>query len=530
MPWRGPRVEGEFPTAGYLIGDWIEANLVIPDRERMGEPYLLTDEMWTHLLWRYRLRPDARAEDGQDAFVYGGSLLVRGQKWGKDPFKGAACLAHVFGPALFDGWDASGEPVLRPHPSPWVAVAATNDDQTDNTFRPIREMIRQGPLANVAGVDADKTMISVNGQEVIEPLTTTSFGRLGSPFTHVSITEAGLLVGEGKRGGLSFARTLKRNVGGMNGMWDASSNAWDPTEGSDAQRTYEAKDPHVFLDVRLARRHVDLADDDALTEEIRYGYGDSLVSRGGWVSERRIMADCRNRAMGESEVRRFYLGELTSGEKPLTTVSELAAAVRTNETLQPGEPIALGFDGSRARDATTLIASRMSDGRAFEIATWFPTETGGKVDRIDVDNTVDATFSGFEVVMMFADPYLWQDYLDVWANRYGAERVVEFPTNVERRMDAAIELFRTALHAGEWTYDGSKNITDAMNAAALAKGKKKPPRLDGEGLPDEHYLKVVKKRDDLIDACVGTILAGAARGKALESGWEIQSETEIHVW
>jgi len=31
MPWRGPREAGEYPTLGYLVGEWIEANLVIPD-------------------------------------------------------------------------------------------------------------------------------------------------------------------------------------------------------------------------------------------------------------------------------------------------------------------------------------------------------------------------------------------------------------------------------------------------------------------------------------------------------------------
>lgn len=62
---------------------WIQGNIVIPDREDQGEPYILTDEQYRHLLWSYRLVPQAREGEGSDAFEYNGALLVRPQKWGK---------------------------------------------------------------------------------------------------------------------------------------------------------------------------------------------------------------------------------------------------------------------------------------------------------------------------------------------------------------------------------------------------------------------------------------------------------------
>ena len=34
MPWRGPAEEGEFPTLGYAVGEWMESHLVIPDGYR----------------------------------------------------------------------------------------------------------------------------------------------------------------------------------------------------------------------------------------------------------------------------------------------------------------------------------------------------------------------------------------------------------------------------------------------------------------------------------------------------------------
>jgi hypothetical protein len=63
VPWRGSSYPGEFPSLGWLIGDWIEEHCVIPDGDRIGEPFLLTDEMLTFLVWHYRLRPDASQDE-----------------------------------------------------------------------------------------------------------------------------------------------------------------------------------------------------------------------------------------------------------------------------------------------------------------------------------------------------------------------------------------------------------------------------------------------------------------------------------
>ena len=42
--WRGRAYVGEYPTLGYHVIDWIEANLVVPDGPLVGEPFRLTDE------------------------------------------------------------------------------------------------------------------------------------------------------------------------------------------------------------------------------------------------------------------------------------------------------------------------------------------------------------------------------------------------------------------------------------------------------------------------------------------------------
>lgn len=539
MPWRGPEVEGEFPTMGYIAADWIEDNLVLPDGPRMGQPFRLYDEQLNHLLHRGRLNPEA-TQDDEDALRYSGSVIVRGQKWGKDPILAAVDLFHAFGPCEFAGWDASGEPVGKPHPSPWVFVAALNDKQTDNTWIPLREMAKASPeIVDLPGCDVFDHMVRLPCGNFIEPVPTTAWGRLGGRFTAGSFTENGLLIGDGERGGLRFARTLKRSVTGMGGQWIAATNTWDPTEGSDAQLEYEAAtrrnapaDHPVYVDAKLSRGAVDLENDEQLRNEIIYLYGDSLKSRGGHVSEQRIMRDVRNPAAGENEVRRFFLSEILSGERSAVDLKRWKDLAESKRPLKKGQKVALGFDGSRSRDATSLVAVRLTDMKIFHLKTWVPADhPGGKVPRLEVDAEVKRAFKTYDVGYLFADPFRWQDYLDVWAGRW-PKKVVEFATNEERRMDRAIERFLTAYRNAEMSHDGDATLTTHAGNAALKKGKRKPPREDDEtGLVVEYYLQIAKKREGhLIDAFVAAILAYAAAGKAIEDGALMQQDKASAPW
>lgn len=532
MPWRGPEEPGEFPTLGYIVIDWIEDNLVFTDGPKKGQPVTLYDEQQMHLLHEYRLDPEAADDAGNDAFQFGGSLLVRGQKWGKDPLLAMKCLFHAFGPCDFGGWDDHGDPIGVPNPSPWIAIAALNDKQTDNTWLPLVEMAKASPaIYELEGVGIYDTYIQLPCGNPVEPLTTTAWGRLGGRFTYVSITENGVLTGSGERGGLAFARTLKRSVSGMNGRWSGATNTWDPTEMSDAQLVYEAKDPHVFVDAKLSRKHVDLDNDDELRDELIYLYGDSIKENGGHVSSQRLMRDCRNKANGDSEVRRFFLSEIVAGTKPLTTPERWTLLHRAGALLVPGDKIALGFDGSRSRDHTVITAVRLSDRTVFHRHSWRPAEyTGHRIPRLEVDQAMRDLFAVYDVSYLFADPFRWQDYLDVWAGLW-PKRVVEVPTNEERRIDGIVTRFTDAIGSAELGHDGNEDLAEYVRNTALKKGKRKPARMDAEGQVIEHYLSPVKKREGVqIDGSISAMLAYAAAGQAIEDGALTAASSTTNVW
>jgi hypothetical protein len=510
VTWRGPRIKGEYPTLGYLVGEWIEANCVIPDGPRQGRPYRLTDEMWLFLIKFYRLHPDAVVEDDDPSapFYYRGALLMRPQKWGKGPFAGTICLAEAFGPTQFAGWDRAGEPIGRRRATPWIQLVAISEEQTDNTWLSLYEEATRGPLQNEPGVDFGIQDFNLPDGGKIEPRTSSGQSRLGARITFAVFDESGLML-EGN-GGVKLATTMKRNLSAMGGRWIETSNAYDPSERSIAQRTHESRASDVLVDYRPARKMPDLANREESLAELEYVYGDS-----SWVPLDRVYADAKDPGVCPSpgDAYRFFFNLITVGQSDPTIWAKLARP----RDLQPGEAIALGFDGSRTTDCTALMASRISDGRWFKLGIWDPADSPDhRVPRHEVDEIVKAAFEAYDVPFLYGDPYIWQEYFDLWSSRW-PDRVVIFETNVERRMDNAISRFLAAVKEG-LTHDGDPLVAAHVSAAALARGGRKRPRPEEDPSIVQHYLKVTKKRGGHIDAVVAGILAEQARGKAIEEG------------
>jgi len=514
VPWRGPRTKGEFPTLGYSVGEWIEANCVIPDGLHQGEPYRLTDEMLRFVLRFFRLHPRAQVIENRPsaAFVHRGAQLIRPQKWGKSPFGGALCLAYAFGPVVFDGWDSAGEPVGRPHPTPWIQIVATSEEQTDNIWLSVYEMAKRGRIADIPGVDIGLTFMNLPSGGKIEPMSSSGRARLGARITFAAFDEPHLMTES--NGGLLLATTMKRNLAGMGGRWLETTNAYDPSENSVAQRTHESGAADVLVDYRPPPRHPDFSDDEDSLELLRAVYGDAW-----WIDPERILADARDPAVcpTASDALRYFFNLLVVGMSAAVDPARWDALAKESD-LQRGQVIVLGFDGAKAQ-SVSLVASRLADGRWFHLKTWTAADyPDQKVPRTEVDKQVTDAFAAYDVKFLFGDPDGWQEYLDIWAGRW-PKRIVEFSTNVERRMDDAISRFLVAFAGDTFSHDGSETLGAHAKAAALSKGARKQSRPEEGVSVAQHYLKIVKKHDGgHIDAFVAGILAEVARGAALEKG------------
>jgi hypothetical protein len=504
---------------GREVGLWIQENCVIPDGYRQGEPFLLTDEMWQFLYQFYRVHPLAEPWPALLGLKNTGGQLRRAQKWGKDPLGAAIHWAEALGPSRFDGWDANGDPVGAPYPTPLQVCLGTSEEQCENTWRPLKAMARLGSLVDDPEVrEIGETKVTLASGGVMEPATCSAKARLGAPMSFVSLTESHLFTLQG--GYRKVAGAVKRNVAGMDGRWIELTNAWDPTEGSEAQITAGAPDDDVYLDTIEPHRVEDLDNDDELYAELLRQYGDSARERGGWVNIRgRIFNECRKVMHFEADRRRFFLNEIVVGESVFVDPLRWDAHA-FEEQLTAGTPIALGFDGSKKRDATALVASRLSDGKLFELRIWERPKNAleWNVPTLEVDQAVKDTFAAYEVAFMFADPYRWQDYLDAWSGEW-PDQIVEFPTNVEQRMDRAIERFTTAFAQDEIDHDGGELLTTHSKNAVIVKGSRKKPRPGEDEMLSTHYLKMAKRGPGYwIDGGVAAVLAHEARAHAIENG------------
>jgi hypothetical protein len=491
------------------MGDWIETHVVIPDGYRRGNWFMLTDEQWRFVLRFYRVDPDL----GELRF-YGGQLR-RSQKWGKDPLGAALILGEAMGPSRFDGWDANGDPVGAPYPTPYIPVLGVSEDQTDNTYRPLLDMIRLGPLIDLPGMDAGETRTELPNGGTIDPVTSAPKSRLGQRMTFATLTETHLWTQAA--GGRKLGAAVKRNIAGMDGRWLELTNAWDPTEDSEAQATGTGGELGVLVDTIESRRVEDLNNDQELRPELLRQYGDSARERGGWVNLDRITAEIRSPRVLESDARRFFLNEIVAGQDILVDPAAWDAKARPQEQLRPGDYIGLGFDGSRSRDSTALIAVRRSDMQVFELGVWEPSleVEGWVVPRPQVHDRLKDVFAAYRVGRLLGDPWRWENDLSLWAAEYGDEIVIEMPTNVEQRMDRIIHRFITAWDGGrgDLAHDGAAALSRHVKNAVLVKGSRKKAR-DPDDPESTHYRKLAKRSvgvteddDAKIDGAVAMVLA-----------------------
>ncbi|GAB2951984.1 hypothetical protein GCM10027280_45470 [Micromonospora polyrhachis] len=542
----------DFPTLGDLIDAWIERHCRVPDKFKRGDPFRQADWQFWCTANHYRVREGIRfvaPEDADEhnqvllnqAFVYRRSLIAAPQKTGKGPWSASLVAVEACGPSLFAGWAEEGdvyrcdnngcgcgweyeylpgEPKGMRHPSPLIQLTANAEDQVDNVYKPLKAMIRLGPLSElllvregfirIAGLSDDEDL------DRIDVVTSSARTRLGNPITFAMQDEAGLYTKANKM--IDVAETQRRGAAGMGGRTVATTNAWNPAEDSYAQRTYESASKDIFRFYRDPDKALRGRDGKPLRYAVkreRRLIHEYVYAGSWWVNLDSIEADAAELMETDpAQAERFFGNRLVYGSGSWCNGERWDARAAPRE-VPDGTPIVLGLDGSDVDDWTVIRAETQAGyqftptyGPDRRPTIWDPAQWSGQVPRSEVRAAVDELFARYQVVRMYGDPPYWETELDEFAAQYGEKRVVRWETYRPVQMHAAAERLLTDVNKVDsgWTHDGCRiTAIQVRNARKLARN-------------NGRYVLGKPAQAQKIDACVTSIICHEAAGDVTAAG------------
>lgn len=512
-------------SLGWGVLAWGSEFLAQPDGLRAGEAWEWTPSQARIVVWWF-------AVDRTGRFIYRRGQIVLSKGSGKSPLAAALSCCALGAEVVFDGWNAHGEAVGRPHPSPHVQLAAVSQDQTDNTMSLVLAMLREGRAAQeLDGLDLGVTRVLTRNGKLV-PVTASAPSREGARLTDAILDESHLWTDA--NGGTRLAATLRRNLGKLDGRSIETTNAWTPGEESVAEITSmyadkiaERQDGDGKLgDGGLLRYHPtaqvkNLADTNELRAALEVLYKDAP-----WVNIDRIINEVYDPSTHPADARRFYLNEVTSADDALVTAHAWDSG-KVNDVLEAGDEITLGFDGSKSDDSTVLVALRVHDRFATVIgAAEKPIGPAGQhweVDREYFDGLVASVFAQYRVRGFYSDVAHFETYVDKWSREYASSLEVKASTKSAVGWDMrgrlamltqATERLVAAINDGSLKHDGGSLLRRHV--------------LNARRRPNRWGISFGKERKDSpkkVDAFAALQLADMARADLLAatSGKRVRS-------
>lgn len=510
----GPQEPPKYSLLWDII-DWVDQYIMDPRGEGSftftGEQIRFLQHFW--------------AVDERGRWLYPRACLERCKGWGKDPIGTVIALVELCGPARVHHIDfETGYVHGQPDPSPWVVVAATAESQTENTMSMIPALVNDECIETY-GLDIGKTVVYAKkqrGRGRIQAITSNARVVEGKRITFCLRNETHHWITT--NGGHDMARVLNDNVIKMSKqgshMLDIT-NAPMPGEDSVHERVLEEwgkavagklRSKPILLDSREADPNTDVTDYDSLYRGLSEAAGDAH-----WLDIEGTIENFWSPSTGtEASKRRFFLNQKVAASDAWVQEVHMWDALARQETIMPGEEITLGFDGSRANDATALVACRVSDGFIQPLEIWQPQGEDWEVPRDAVDGRVRHAFSNYRVRAFFADVNEWESYIEQWSDDFRSEvKIKASPTSsigwdMRKRAEQQTreyEAMRASIMDGSLIHNGDPILRQhVLNARNKYNEYGVIPRKES------------RESSRKIDALAATMLARMARGQLLESG------------
>lgn len=491
----------DFPTLADVEDegaiDWMEANLVYGPGDLEGERYRLDEFQKEFLRDLYRVDPVTGRRVVQTA------VLSVGKGGAKSELEAAIDLFELAGKCVIDdrGFRAFRRSIDIP-------VAAASYWQADLVFSAAMKMCE--PFADLLDV-YEKEISLKDGRGRIYKVAAAAGTNDGLRPTSVSIDELHEWTGNKERVYLILTNGLTKR---RDAFEIIISTAGDPGSSHQLMAKYdygkkvasgEVVDPSFLMHWYEADAELDISDHSQLVQGI------GQANPASWIDAERVAKRFEVDRVPEHEFRRYFLNQWVSGGEAWLPAGEWDARADLSIVVADRERIVATFDGSYNGDSTVIVGATLDGDRPhlFEVGAWERPEnaTDWQVDRVEVDAAVDEMFRRFEVVEFACDPSRWGLYFDSWIERYGEDRVLEYPQERRRMVPATAKLY-DAVTQGLVSHDGSPLLARHVGNATVKQ------------IPGGRYMLQKDHPDRKIDGAVCAVMAydraTFRRGEAVE--------------
>jgi hypothetical protein len=526
-----------------VAAEWIEAHCVVPDGFDAGQPFIMPTWQLRFVADHYTVKGDAPWRPDNPvrgpAFVNRRSQLVMPQKAGKGPLTAAFICLEGVGPALFGGWAGDddgfacaehgcgcgweypyepGEPMGMLWPTPLIQVTATAEEQTGNVYDALRPMIEQGPLADL-GIKTGELFTRLPRGGRIDTVTSKATTRLGQRTTFAVQDETG--VWTSTNGMIKLAETQRRGLAGMGGRAVETTNGWDPSEQSVAQRTAEATTGDINRYHPLPPAGLSYMNKRERRKIHKHVYADCP-----WVDLDAIESEAAEIIVVDpSQAERFFGNRVVAGSGSAYNGDRWVELATPDYRPEPGCLVTVGVDGARFDDALAIVGTEVETGFQWAIHIQEaprPTPPDYEHDLKLADGALSEVFDTFSVWRCYIDPQKIGNLVSTWQGRWGEDKVLPWWTNRPKPMGYAVREHVESVHAGDLTHDGdetfARHIRNCVKRATNAK--------DEDGRTLWLLYKDGQNSPRKIDAGPAAVLSWRARNDAIAAG--ATAEQEVH--
>jgi hypothetical protein len=315
----------------------------------------------------------------------------------------------------------------------------------------------------------------------------------------------------------------------MGGRSIETTNAWNPTENSVAQRTYESKASDINKDFQQPPTELDFKRPADRRKMFEYNYRASP-----WVPIDGIEAEASELMETDpADAERFFGNRIVAGSGSWMEMPKWDGKKADPPIIvQARTKVCLGFDGSDNNDHTGIRLETLEQYQftpvygVKELPTlWDPRDWGGRVPRAEVHAAVDEIESRFEVVRGYLDPQFWETEIDEWAAKYGEKKYVKWPTNRVSQMWASLERFKTDVTNPEssFRHDGDVQVQAHIRNAVVRS------RAMNTLTKERQYILGKPEDHQKIDYAMSSVLAHDAVMDAIASG-ALEADPDEYVY